>query len=177
MLHIKLTKNTVNLRFFILRGYYLWFENNFIRIILLGSKLIANILHRCKFLLWYVWLIIANSFRNLFFSYTPNNCFVHRYEIINPRLPSRMVKQLLLAINKRSVGIYLLLVPRIEALASPYQLNEQRRSPRRYVYKRHKMPDTTYPWASLLLWFLTDSLELPDSDASSTKRQVRFSYI
>ena len=28
---------------------------------------------------------------------------------------------------------YLLLVPRIEALASPYQLNEQRRSPRRYV--------------------------------------------
>ena len=39
---------------------------------------------------------------------------------------------------RRSVGIYLLLVPRIEALASPYQLNEQRRSPRRYVYKQHR---------------------------------------
>ena len=33
------------------------------------------------------------------------------------------------------------------------------------------MSDTTYPWTSLLLWFLTTSLELPDSDASSTKRQ------
>ena len=30
------------------------------------------------------------------------------------------------------MGVLLSLVPRIEALASPYQLNEQRRSPRQY---------------------------------------------
>ena len=34
----------------------------------------------------------------------------------------------------KNVGFYLLLVPRIEAFALPTQLNEQRRSPRRYVY-------------------------------------------
>ena len=36
------------------------------------------------------------------------------------------------SIYKKDVGVLLSLVPRIEALASPYQLNEQRRSPRQY---------------------------------------------
>lgn len=80
-------------------------------------------------------------------------------------------------------GNLLSLVPLVEALASPCCRNEQRRSPRRYVYKRlwlhrsqwwlsanHKS-DTTYPWTSLLLWCLTTVLELPDSYKSSSKRQ------
>ena len=41
----------------------------------------------------------------------------------------------MVATHTKSVGIYLSLVPRIEALASPNCRNEQRRSPRRYVYK------------------------------------------
>ena len=64
------------------------------------------------------------------------------------------------------MGIFLSLVPRIEALASPVCRNEQRRSPRRYVYDDKLqesqwrlsatcLSDITYPWASLLLWCLT----------------------
>lgn len=77
---------------------------NFVRIIPLSCKLVTNILLRSKFLLWNVWLIIVNCFRNSFLSDTSNNCFVHYYNF-NPRLPSRMVKQLSMAIHKRSVGI------------------------------------------------------------------------
>ena len=97
---------------------------------------------------------------------------------------------LLVSTHKRSVGIYLLLVPRSEALASPVCRNEQRRSPRWYVYKRL--------WLHQSQWWLSAShirilhthgrhccfdvwqtfRELPDSRTSSTKRQVTpFLYI
>ena len=68
----------------------------------------------------------------------------------------------ILANIQKKRGVLLVTHPTPEALALPYPLNEQRRSPRLYVYINHNSIksidlyyydlDITYPWTSLLLY-------------------------
>ena len=95
-------------------------------------------------------------------------------------------KQKLVAIYTKSVGSAPVTRPTFRGSGMPICLNEQRRSPR-IVYKRQENIKSIRLFADSVMnihlmdvfvaLMFDELLELPDSERSSTKRQVRLSYI